>query len=180
MAGDASFATSIRINVCWDGVRGHAESAYLQVAGRSQPEISSVGRGGSIATLSEGIVDKLGITKDELTLVRCAASAAVAAIIQDMSQPEPVALFGVDVLLERNREGAFAWILEINARPAGLSHSDLLDTCEPGVSMVLFETLLKRAISACDGGSILREAAAIQPESKPTRETNRGQCNTTN
>jgi len=180
IAEEISLATSTRINVCWDGNRGHAESAYVQIAGPSLPEIASVGRGGAIVTLSQDIMATVGITHDELSLLRCAASAAVVAVVRAVNPAEAVALLGVDVLLERTEKGSFAWILEINSRPAGLSHSDLLDTCEPGVSAVMFETLLRRLISACDCGTIgFLDGAAARPESKP-RESNRGQSNTAN
>ena len=154
LEGEVSRATCFRVNVFWDGQRGHAESGYVQVAGGDQPDIASVSRGGSIVALSEGILDRLGITRDEITHIRCTASAAVAAVNQEIAESSQLGLYGVDVLLERRNSGPLAWVLEINARPAGLSHSDFWETREPGVSPILFESLIIRLIGACDYGKV--------------------------
>jgi len=133
--------TSVRINVCWDGVACHAESAYLQVAGNGQDVVSSVGRGGFIVTLSDGAFDGLHLSSEDVVLLKDVACAAVRAITVDWAPVLQVGLFGVDLLLERGAEGLSVWVLEINSRPAGLSYSELMATSEPGVSLALFEAL---------------------------------------
>jgi hypothetical protein len=131
-------AASLRINVCWDGSRYRAESAYLQIAGDVNDVVSSVGRGGRIVTLSEGAFERLGLTSDEIALVSRTACAAVESITAGSSFDDRLLLVGVDVLPERRGEGIVAWILELNPRPAGLSFSELIETHEPGVSPSLF------------------------------------------
>jgi hypothetical protein len=145
--GRSANVTSLRINVCWDGVTGHAESAYLQVAGNADDVTSSVARGGSIVTLSAGAFEGLKLSSEDVTQIRDTAAAAVRAVIADVGSSVPVGLFGVDLLLERGPEGLSVWVLEINARPAGLSYSELIATGEPGVSPALFGALNVRAKS---------------------------------
>ena len=130
--------TSLRINVCWDGVACHAESAYLQVAGDGQDVVSSVGRGGFIVTLSDGAFAGLRLSSEDVALSKDVACAAVQAIAADWALGVEVGLFGVDLLLDRSAGGLSVWVLEINARPAGLSYSELMATSEPGVSPALW------------------------------------------
>jgi hypothetical protein len=161
--GEVSRATCLRVNVFWDGQRGYAESGYVQVAGGDRTDIAAVSCGGSIVALSEGILDKLGVTHDELTHIRCTASAAVAAVNQEIAEASQFGLYGVDVLLERHKGGPLVWVLEINARPAGLSHSDFWETREPGVSTILFESLIIRLIGACDYGKVNKTKGPSKP-----------------
>jgi predicted ATP-grasp superfamily ATP-dependent carboligase len=137
--------TSIRINVCWDGVASHAESGYLQVAGDADNAVSSVARGGSIVTLSAGAFEGLKLSSEDVAQLRDAACAAVRVIAGDAATGALIGLFGVDLLLERGPDGLFVWILEVNSRPAGLSYSELIATCEPGVSPTLFGALAAHA-----------------------------------
>jgi D-alanine-D-alanine ligase-like ATP-grasp enzyme len=156
--GQLGHVTSIRINVCWDGPQYFAESAYLQVAGRSDNVVSSVACGGFVVPLSAGAFEKLNLSLEEIALVENAACEAVKAITASFVGGSQVGLFGVDVLLERSAEGPVAWVLEINPRPAGLSHSELIRTGEPGVSQALFAALLAR--------SRLRPLGMLRPSAK--------------
>ena len=142
--GPAKHVTSLRVNVCWDGSEGHAESAYLQVAGSPNFDISSANRGGFIVSLSEGAFEQLQLSAGEIALVSEAAVKAIAAMMVSFNDLGQLGLFGVDCLLERRDEMSIAWVLEINARPAGLSYSDLLQTREPGVTTHLFGALTKK------------------------------------
>ncbi len=148
--GQSANVTSIRINVCFDGVACHAESAYVQVAGDPGSVTSSVGCGGSIVTLSAGAFEGLALSSEDVAQMTDTACAAVRAIIVDLTPGVYVGLFGVDVLLERGSEGLSVWILEINSRPAGLSYSELIATSEPGVSLALFGALNAAAKSHSD------------------------------
>ncbi len=140
----ASHVTSIRINVSWDGTAAHAESAYVQVAGRPDDAISSASRGGFIVSLSQGAFDQLQLSAHEVIALGENAVAAVKAVMAGLNQPDLLGLFGVDCLLERRDDSSIVWVLEINARPAGLSYSDSLETREPGVTTRLFGAIAKR------------------------------------
>jgi glutathione synthase/RimK-type ligase-like ATP-grasp enzyme len=140
----AEHVTSIRINVSWDGTAAHAESAYVQVAGHPDDAISSAGRGGFVVSLSQGAFDQLQLSAGEVSALGETAAAAVKAVMAGLNQPDGLGLFGVDCLLERRDEGSLVSVLEINARPAGLSYSDSLETREPGVTTRLFGAIAQR------------------------------------
>lgn len=134
--GRNTFSADLRINVSWDGERHSAESGYLQVASEPGSAVSSVGRGGRIIKLSEGAIENLGLTPDELGTVKKAAAEAAGAL--------GLPLAGIDIRLERTESELIPWVLDVNPRSAGLSYSEMLDTCEPGVSKNIWTWLTSR------------------------------------
>ena len=117
-----------------DGGCCPCESGYLLVAPVSRsPVASSPSSGGSMLSwtrLLEGAFDAGGERGDaaglvwgsgELESARTAATAAAAAI-------GALALCGIDVKFDWHQGALAPTVLDINPRPAGLMHSDLLLT----------------------------------------------------
>jgi predicted ATP-grasp superfamily ATP-dependent carboligase len=103
-----------------------------------------MGRGGTIAPVSRldegelvvagGTVARLSWQPQHLEQVRDLAVRAVQAV-------GPLALAGVDIKLDL-REGTLApTVLDLNPRPAGLLHANLLTTGEPGLGAGLWRLL---------------------------------------
>lgn len=132
--GHDAYSADLRLNVAWDGKRYRAESGYVQAASEPGAVVSSVGTGGRIIKLSEGAIKHLALTPAELETVR--ATGIEAARTLDLP------LAGVDIRLERTEDGLIPWVLDVNPRPAGLSYSEMFDSCEPGVSKNIWTYLM--------------------------------------
>lgn len=124
----------LRLHVVGDGGCYTCESGYLLVAPVSRsPVSSSPSSGGSMLSwtrLLEGELvaggergDAAGLVwgSGELESARTAATAAAAAI-------GSLALCGIDVKFDWHQGALAPTVLDLNPRPAGLMHSDLLTT----------------------------------------------------
>jgi len=135
-----------RKNVCFDirlnVAAGRVESGYLMAAAPGEI-VTSPSAGGRILEWKEprrppgDVTGPAGSFKwdaDVWTVIGRAAEAAAACF------PE-CRLAGVDARLEWDGERLIPWILDINPRPAGLSHSRYFATGEPGVTQRLWREI---------------------------------------
>ncbi|MHB9129886.1 MAG: hypothetical protein ACYDBB_02200 [Armatimonadota bacterium] len=135
---DGPVRFTMRVNACWDGEHVWVESGYAQVA-VAPGEIASAGRGGRLIALPE-LWRKLcwptGLpflpTATAWEGVVQSVTAGVVALARILGTDMP-ALVGIDILLDPGEDGNIIPILlEINPRPAGMSHSRLIDCQGPG------------------------------------------------
>ncbi len=135
-----------RKNVCFDirlnVAAGRVESGYLMAAAPGEI-VTSPSAGGRILEWKEprrppgDVTGPAGSFKwdaDVWTVIGRAAEAAAACF------PE-CRLAGVDARLEWDGGRLIPWILDINPRPAGLSHSRYFATGEPGVTQRLWREI---------------------------------------
>jgi len=151
--GSTGRCAAIRLNIALkpDGTPV-AESGYVQVARDSNVLVASVGHGGKLLPLvrrhlfvvpPDGSPRKL--TEPEVKHIVAFAEQAARVLAEGVHPEERLRLMGMDLLVEVDERGeAFPLALEVNPRPAGLSHSRFLtdgwdEAGEPGVSVVLWE-----------------------------------------
>ena len=77
----------------------HAESAYVQVAGRPDDAISSASRGGFIVSLSQGAFDQLQLSAHEVIALGENAVAAVKAVMAGLNVPDQSDYLGLTAYL---------------------------------------------------------------------------------
>ncbi len=124
----------IRINV----VDGKAESGYLMVAEKNS-FVSSPGQQGRVVEWKSEewcLHTPAGILSFSLHGVEWVSIQQAAEIAANCFHP--CRLVGVDIRLEWHDSQLKPWILDINPRPAGLAHSRLFQTFEPGVTLRLW------------------------------------------
>ncbi len=130
----------IRLNV----VHGKVESGYLMLA-KPGEIITAPGQHGRVLelrdadewTLRSGDKDlRLKIGSSSWQKIEETAEQAAAAFPN-------ILMTGVDIRLDwtPDRQQWTSWILDLNPRPAGLTHSRLLNTVEPGVTLRLWHKL---------------------------------------
>ncbi|MEW6753291.1 MAG: hypothetical protein AB1505_20265 [Candidatus Latescibacterota bacterium] len=134
----------LRLQVFCDGRDHAAESGYLQVAPGLDSPICSVGRGGRILPFSRlADCELVSVGRDtrpvrwgphHLAAARDLAARAARAL-------GPLGLAGVDVKLDVEGDSLSPTVLDLNPRPAGLLHADLLDSGEPGLGAGLWRLL---------------------------------------
>lgn len=136
---------AIRIHVARGASGARAESGYAQV-GADEDSPASRGRGGTLLPLQAVLSDlvcrgdgaPVRFERADLDGVRALAEAAADA-------DDRLGLSGVDLVLDVEPGGAVQPVLlELNPRPAGLSHSRFLPgfgegRCEAGVSLELWD-----------------------------------------
>ncbi len=146
---DETRAWDLRLNVCFDGSAWRATSGYLLVAPSSAAPLTSVSRGGQARPLSwldgrklvaPGAArdGSLSWSGDWLAAAARTAEAAARAL-------PPVSLAGVDIKLDASAAAPVCSVLDLNPRPAGLLHADLLDGTGPGLGGELWQGLRRAA-----------------------------------
>lgn len=126
----------IRLNV----INGRAESGFLMLA-KPGEIISSPGAGGHILELKTSALQlqtpdgkySLTIGSPEWKSIEEMAQKAVKTF-------DDIIFAGVDIRLDLIDKKIIPWILDINPRPAGLSHSRYIDSFEPGISRRLWKS----------------------------------------
>jgi len=123
---------TFRINVFWNGNRFVSESGYAQLAKDENTFPASRGRGGTIIDINrafgslfyfeDNIWKKLILSEGDIDKIKLLAERSAFAINDGLDAKKLLKAMGVDIILEV-REGVIPIILEINPRPAGLSHS---------------------------------------------------------
>ena len=125
----------LRLHVAWDGIRHVAESGYAVAAAGPDTPISSVSWGGQVVRLAQ--LHQRGIwnagTSQRVAWSEAYLEAACAAAERAVRALGPLALAGVDVKYDPGDDAdqLFPIILDVNPRPAGLIHSDLLSSASP-------------------------------------------------
>ena len=139
----------IRLHVAWDGTARRAESGYLLVAPAPDAPIAAVAQGGQIqpltaldgaslvrlqadAAAAAGVAsrpapDRCPASRARVVWGLDALAAARELAVRSVAAVGPLALAGVDIKLDY-RDGRLApSVLDVNPRPAGLLHSDLIE-----------------------------------------------------
>jgi hypothetical protein len=145
----------LRLHVSGEGRCYTCESGYLMVAPAGSPISTSPSSGGSILSwtrlLAQDLIaggertdapDRLAMGSAELECARRAATAAAGAV-------GSLALCGIDLKFDWYQGSLVPTILDLNPRPAGLLHSDLLVTDgsqpEAGIARGLWRRLRRLA-----------------------------------
>lgn len=139
-AGPLAF--DLRLHICYDGSVYGAESGYLLVAGSPDQPITSVARGGR--TRPYRLLDEVGLAKPDgfptpwlpryLEEAQALAIAATAAL-------GPLGLAGIDLKFDWRSDGVQATVLDLNPRPAGLLHANLISGDEAGIAAGLWRRI---------------------------------------
>ncbi len=130
----------IRFNV----IDGKAESGYFMTS-RKNSVITSPGQGGKIIEWKRTQELKLTANKIGEIILTIGSSEwkRIEAVAEQAASTFPdCKLAGVDIRLgiSQNEEQMFQpWVLDINPRPAGLAHSNLIGSGDPGVSRRLWK-----------------------------------------
>ncbi len=130
--------TIFRINVSYNGTKLESDSGYAEIAGDDNSVVSSPLLGGSIMPLSEAVSNlyalqnldgkkKVDITDNIISLIKQAAENSVNAINKDLNENQILKIAGVDIVLDYQNSRIVPIVLEINARPAGLSRAEQID-----------------------------------------------------
>ena len=147
----------LRLHVSWDGTAHHAESGYLLVAPGPDEPVASVSQGGHVEPLTAldgaGLVcgdadsgspavaaagpaaDPSPAAGAELTWGRDELDAARELAIRATTAVGTLALAGVDIKLDLHGGRLVPSVLDVNPRPAGLLHSDLLAGVDGGTAL---------------------------------------------
>ena len=145
----------LRLHVSGDGRCHTCESGYLMVAPTGSPISSSPSAGGNILPWTRLLEEDMVASGEpadasgrramgfaELECARNAATAAAAAV-------GPLALCGIDLKFDWHQGSMVPTILDLNPRPAGLMHADLLTTdgchTEAGIAGGLWRHLKRLA-----------------------------------
>jgi len=145
-------AWDLRVNVCYDGQRHTGTSAYLLVARHSSQAITSVSCGGRTLPyrwLQGKRLQSLGVDGGDgvpwsAALLAAATRAAEAAV----GSLAPFSIAGADIKFDLDGATPACSVLDVNPRPAGLLHSDLLAATEPGIGAQLWRGLAHLAAGA--------------------------------
>ena len=149
MENGAPRAFDIRINVSFDGFQHTAESGYLMVSASSKSPITSIARGGRIGKVSD-LQNRRLVLMDEsnrpirpVTWRRADADRLFSLAAEAAHALGPLGLAGVDVKLDVEGDSIVPTVLDINPRPAGMLHADLLDggPGEAGIAAGLWRRL---------------------------------------
>ena len=120
---------ALRMNVSWNMKQAKAESGYVQV-GHDSLAVASRSQGGSIHGLDE-VWGDLSIGAGPWAELVHTAESGTRAIAAWLGEDTP-ALLGMDLLLDVETDTVRPFLLEANARPAGMAHCRALDAREPG------------------------------------------------
>ncbi|MFH1847711.1 MAG: hypothetical protein ABH825_00660, partial [Candidatus Omnitrophota bacterium] len=136
----------LRVNVAWDGTGFAADSGYAQVAQIPSEAVVSRAKGAQILDINEALNNlwykdargrwtRLELSSQHVAEIKKAAKDAVKASGEDLSLDDVLKFAGVDITLNisQDEEGntvVTPVVLEVNARPAGLSNSRPI--LEPG------------------------------------------------
>jgi hypothetical protein len=145
IADDCIVAWDLRINVCRAADVYRATSAYVLVAPGPDEALTSVSAGGRIESCEWLVGRNLCLMDSPGTvavpwstdLLHQAASVAEKAL----AALPPLVIAGVDLKLDRGPDGATFSVIDVNPRPAGLLHANLLGTGEPGIGASLWREL---------------------------------------
>ena len=134
----------LRLHVLFDGSDYSVESGYLQVAPAANEPISSMSRGGRIQPISRLDTEQLAhlddgqfILWDPAALYRCSSAA-----VQAVRAIGPLDLAGVDIKIDCQKGVLRPTVLDLNPRPAGLLHANLLADGEVGIGPGLWRRLV--------------------------------------
>ncbi len=157
LAGDdGPLAWDLRINVCLDGQAHRATSACLLLAASRDNPVTSVEAGGQAAPtrwlqgrylhdLLDPGAPPLPWSPAQLAQAARMAERAVSAI-------GPLTLAGVDLKFDQEGQGPCCSVLDVNPRPAGLLHANLLNEDTAGIGAPLWRTLSRLAGSVSAPG----------------------------
>jgi hypothetical protein len=132
--GQSLVNVAFRINVAWNGFEFAAESGYAQAAPDAETFIASRGRGGAMVDINEALealyyprckkwVRFIPVHED-LDMIKTAAVNTAYALNAGLDPKYYLRFMGIDILLEIGENSELTpVVLEVNPRPAGLSHS---------------------------------------------------------
>ena len=134
----------LRLHVSFDGTDYSVESGYLQIAPAANEPISSISRGGQIQSISELSADRLVHLGDDRTLPWNPTDLArsVSTAIQAVRAIGALGLAGVDIKIDCRKGVLQPTVLDLNPRPAGLLHANLLADGEAGIGPSLWRHLI--------------------------------------
>jgi hypothetical protein len=147
---DGSHPFDLRLHVSFDGNDYSVESGYLQVAPAGDKPVSSMSRGGQIRSISQLDAEPLVHLSDALSIPWSAADLArsTAVAIQAVRAVGPLDLAGVDIKIDSRNGILQPTVLDLNPRPAGLLHANLLVDGEPGIGPGLWRRLVAMSLEA--------------------------------
>lgn len=150
-SADGPLPFDLRLHISFDGVRYQAESGYLLVAPAADAPITSIARGGQIRPFS---------CLNDASLVNASSSPATAVPWgrKDLAAIEELAirsvralgdleLAGVDVKLDFHAGRLIPSLLDLNPRPAGLLHANLVASGEAGIASGLWRRVVSLVVA---------------------------------
>lgn len=140
-------AWDLRINVCFNGSAHRATSAYVLVAAGADSPIASVSAGGRTESVEwlggTQLFDLLDPATPAVAWSPPLLDQAVEVAEQAVATTAPLGLAGVDVKFDREGTEVRCSVLDINPRPAGLLHANLLTTKDAGIGSALWHGLIR-------------------------------------
>ena len=142
-SADGAHPFDLRLHVSFDGDDYSVESGYLQVAPAADEPISSMSRGGRIQSISQLGADRLVHLHDDRSIPwnPTDLERSISTAIRAVQAIGALDLAGVDIKIDCRKDILQPTVLDLNPRPAGLLHANLLAAGEAGIGPTIWHRL---------------------------------------